>query len=304
MAFPGKLLLTKSRVLAALLGFVLVAAAVLKVHEFATGTEFLGSRWTLLAVIEIELLLGLWLIGGMAPKGARLGALGCFSVFVVISAWHTIEGHESCGCLGNVRLNPWVSLTFDLAAVTALWYWRPNEGQAASRRRQVLFATLTVILASVGVIAVVRTTVSGLTEDGNIKGDAQAVRFNPETWIGKRLPLLKQIDIGQELSEGDWTLILYQHNCSLCEKVLSGLEEGSETRAMEGERRRVVLIEMSGQDKNRVSRVSNASGWRTARLDGRRTWLVTVPAILTLRDGRLMGIRRGLAAVSNQAAER
>jgi hypothetical protein len=84
-------------------GGVLLAAATLK------GAEFLRSLsvpplfgvslplWVPIAVVEIEILLGLWLVSGWWPMWARLAALLTFSLFLVVSASKFAIGAESCG---------------------------------------------------------------------------------------------------------------------------------------------------------------------------------------------------------------
>jgi hypothetical protein len=53
------------------LGVLLLAAVALKAHELATtplaGTRLFASRWLVLAVVQVELLLGVALIAGLWP---------------------------------------------------------------------------------------------------------------------------------------------------------------------------------------------------------------------------------------------
>ena len=70
-------------------GLVLLVAAALKTHQLATepvpGISLLESRWFLVGVVELELLLGLWLVSGWQAGRARTIAL----VLGALRAWQT-----------------------------------------------------------------------------------------------------------------------------------------------------------------------------------------------------------------------
>jgi hypothetical protein len=110
-----------------LVGVVLLTAAALKTHQLATGptaeNSLFTSRWLLIALVELELALGLWLLSGAYPGLARLAALAAFAGFCLASLYQALTGAPSCGCFGNVHINPWYTLLFDLAAVVVLWRW-------------------------------------------------------------------------------------------------------------------------------------------------------------------------------------
>lgn len=79
---------------------------------------------------ELEILLGLWLLVGFRPVLGRVAAMGCFTLFVAMNVRQIREGSESCGCLGQIEVDPWYVLAFDLAALAALWSWQPRSRQA------------------------------------------------------------------------------------------------------------------------------------------------------------------------------
>jgi hypothetical protein len=113
------------------LGVVLLTAAVLKTHQLATGPaehSLFTYRWLLIGLVEFELALGLWLLAGVYLEQARIAALAAFYEFGSVSLYQALSGEESCGCFGEVAVNPWHTLLFDLAALAALWRWHPNAG--------------------------------------------------------------------------------------------------------------------------------------------------------------------------------
>ncbi len=72
------------------------------------------------ALIEIEALLGLWLLSGWRQRGAWLTAILAFSLLGAVSLYLAIDGQRSCGCFGTVEVNPWYTFLLDAAAVLAL----------------------------------------------------------------------------------------------------------------------------------------------------------------------------------------
>ncbi len=114
------------------MGGLLLVAAALKVHglaldPFAEGSVLASARLQV-ATIEIEVLLGLWLLTGWSPRWAWVAALSLFSLFACVSLYLALAGQPSCSCFGRLAVSPWVSLGVDVAAVAALLIWRPPVG--------------------------------------------------------------------------------------------------------------------------------------------------------------------------------
>ena len=79
----------------------------------------------LVAVIELEILLGLWLLSGLAKRAAWAAALVFFAAGTAANLYLAVEGQRSCGCFGRVEVNPWVTLGLDLTAILTLLLCRP-----------------------------------------------------------------------------------------------------------------------------------------------------------------------------------
>lgn len=113
-----------------LVGVILLTAAVLKAHQLATSPtreiSIFTTRWFLIGLVELELALGLWLLSAVYPKQARVAALAVFAGFCSVSLYQALSGEHSCGCFGNLPINPWYTLLFDLAAAAMLWRWTPE----------------------------------------------------------------------------------------------------------------------------------------------------------------------------------
>jgi uncharacterized membrane protein YphA (DoxX/SURF4 family) len=137
---------------------LLLTAAGLKAHQLATqpvlGAGFLNSRWFVIAVVEFEVLFGLWLLAGLAPRCSWRCAVLLFSAFAVVSAHKALRGDVACGCFGRVQVNPWQTLALDVGVVLALLRWQPVEHRPASVRPiGARLACLVVIWVAIGLPA-------------------------------------------------------------------------------------------------------------------------------------------------------
>jgi hypothetical protein len=114
------------------LGGLILAAAGMKAYALALDPLvqdwFLASPRLLIAVIEAEVLLGLWLLSGWSPRAGWVAALGFFAVMAGTSLYLAATGQTSCGCFGQVPVNPWLTFAVDLTAIGALVLFRPLCG--------------------------------------------------------------------------------------------------------------------------------------------------------------------------------
>jgi len=113
------------------LGLLLLVAAGLKAHGLTTDPlsqdSFLASPLLQVAVIEVELLLGLWLLSGRSVRAAWAATLMFFVILSGVSLYQALTGQESCGCLGRVAMSPWWAFILDITACLALVLWRPTH---------------------------------------------------------------------------------------------------------------------------------------------------------------------------------
>jgi hypothetical protein len=111
------------------LGGLILAAAGMKAYALALDPLvqdwFLASPRLLIAAIEVEMLLGLWLLSGWSVRAGWVAALGFFAVMTGVSLDLATTGQTSCGCFGQVPVSPWLTFAVDLAAVGALVIFRP-----------------------------------------------------------------------------------------------------------------------------------------------------------------------------------
>lgn len=138
------------RVIALGLGLTLLFASLMKylaITKAAISPELISTDWWLsLGSLAFESILGLWLLSGLFPNTARWLATGCFWCFAVVSFFRGIRGDESCGCLGALKIDPWIMFGFDAVAAVILFATKP-EYVAVTTSRLWRFVTLAGIFA-------------------------------------------------------------------------------------------------------------------------------------------------------------
>ena len=213
------------------LGLLLLTAAALKGSQLLTEPMANSDIWTnrafLIFTVEFEIALGIWLLSGLFKKAAWLAVITCFSLFSLITLYKGLTGAASCGCFGSVHVNPWITLTcIDLPAVATLSIFRPKN---LDFRRPLAFFTpqpglirfAAVLLLALNA-ACVSTVILALNEPAMVTNEYEVIE--PETWVGKELPILDHIDIGEQLKTGNWLVVFYRYDCPHCITALPSCE--------------------------------------------------------------------------------
>lgn len=117
-------------------GLILLIAAALKGHGLMQGSlaedSFVASPHLQIVAIEVELLLGLWLLSGRRLRAAWAAAVGFFAIMACVSLYLALDGQQSCGCAGSaVTISPWLTFTLDTVVTAALLVWRPARSTGA-----------------------------------------------------------------------------------------------------------------------------------------------------------------------------
>ena len=120
-----------------ILGAVLISTATLKFYAVTHGSDIqlsrLDSPLITIVAIQMETVVGIWLLLAYPPAWAWFAALTLFSGLSFASLSMAIEGRKSCGCAGKIILNPWWVFCFDILALTALVVSRPVTFSSALR---------------------------------------------------------------------------------------------------------------------------------------------------------------------------
>jgi hypothetical protein len=86
------------------------------------------------ALIEIEIVIGVWLLTGLAPCAAWLAALVFFSLGAVANLYLALEGQRSCGCFGKLKMSPSITAGLDVLATGLLLACYPRHVPAVPQR--------------------------------------------------------------------------------------------------------------------------------------------------------------------------
>ncbi len=281
-----------------ILGTVLLAAALLKGHQLATGLvdggSLLSTRWFMIFVVELELGMAAWLFSGYAPAALRRAGILVFSALCGVALAKGLVGETSCGCWGRWAVSPWVAAALDAAAVAASFGARcPTLQRRVSSRPSrglALAAGLWALVALPAGLAMAGYEPAHLTDDGRIVGAGRHVVLEPGRWVGRRFPLSDHLEIQGDLSTERWIVVLVDPDCPLCRQAVAQYRQIAADLADHPGAPRLALITLraAGADE-----LLAASGEVTlvGRLSDRLDWHVEAPLELTLRDGVVTRVR-------------
>ena len=288
-----------------LLAMVLLAATVLKGRQLLTEPVLSSTVWSsrpfLIFQVEFEIALGIWFLSALFKKAAWLTAVLCFSVFSLATLYKGLTGAASCGCFGQLHVNPWITLfAIDLPAVIALTVFRPRlslplRSLSSLREPESIKAVVRQLLAPLpsgtrlavvacllaGILAVT-TTVLALREPPAITSSYEVLE--PETWVGKRLPILEYIDISKRLEKGSWLILFHRHDCPDCARAIAGYEQMARDLAANEDLLQIALIEVPPFGRDPVRRNSSCL---LGRLGEEKEWFITTLAVVLLTDRRV-----------------
>jgi hypothetical protein len=175
------------KIIAWAIGLFLLGAAGLKLYglndalhppvsdRVSPAVRGLGLAW--------EIILGSWLITGRTRFAPWLAAVVTFVAFSLISLYLGARGEPDCGCLGAVRVNPWVTLSLDLVALGLLFVGRP----ARPRAWRVELAGSRWAFAAVLAVSVLAAT--GWAMYGSIEAAVARFRGDPVALLGPDIDL-------------------------------------------------------------------------------------------------------------------
>ena len=286
-----------------ILGILLLTAAILKGWQLLTeplaNKDIWSYRPLLIFTVEFELALALWLLSGLFKKAAWLATVAVFSVFSLITLYKALSGADSCGCFGAVKVNPWITLLLiDLPAVIALLIFRCGAaalGSDSLRRSRIIpslprypqisggFAAYLVTLV---LVLAVTTSVLALNKPANVTSSYEVLE--PETWIGKRLPILDYIDIGKQLETGNWLVLFYHYDCPDCQKAISEYEQLACNNTDNKDFPQIAFIEVPPYDQGRISTNSSCV---VGRLSNTKEWFIATPIAIFGIDGKTICVK-------------
>jgi hypothetical protein len=210
-------------------------------------------------------------------------------VSAMVSFYKAILGEKSCGCFGEVTVNPWFTMLFDLLIVLVLLKVRPKCDNSQF--------SMTLVLISIGVwllvgvplgSAIFGHTTRVLDENGIIYGEGDEISLEPGSWIGKQFPLMDHVEMSELPKQGVWLVLLYQHTCSACRESVEQYSKLAAEFVQKENRPRIAIIEVppfeTGDTKNRDCPVVHG------KLDGKQKWKLKTPLSILIDKGEVQNI--------------
>jgi hypothetical protein len=283
-----------------LLGAFLVATAAWKAFSPADGAALQAVHalpgWLLIAVVQAELGAGLWLLSGIWPQWSWRAAAALFVPFAVFSLFRALAGFESCGCFGSVRVNPWITFTFDMAILGLLATLRGTFARLPGgphRPRLLMVCTIGYLVLGVSsFVLMYPAQAAKLGGAGELSDGDRLVILEPAEWAGRELPVAESLMPAVDLSRGNWVVVFYHHGCPRCVEAVSRYIELASESGEPGSQ--VLLVEVPPYAREEPADLGAA---RHVRLSDRREWFVQTPVEIRIEHGKVTGAHPELPSV-------
>lgn len=246
------------------------------------GTLVVGEIW-----------LAIWLLGTPRLLFASRVLRMLFVAMLAYSVIRLIQGSETCGCFGRVRVHPGWTMLLDVVCLVWLHCITPNRQSRPAQFARVKWQRVIPVIAVVSIpplawMAFVGTTVGN---QSLARRSGHAMVLDPDGWVGSQLPIEGYVEttnaIRESLRRGRALVVLVRHDCVKCQEMMH------------------LFQTLSGQDNTRVILVevppvaSSGSVVTDGRLTADMEWFVPTPTAILLQDGVVLHVSHD-AALSGQ----
>jgi thiol-disulfide isomerase/thioredoxin len=282
-----------NQIITVVTGLVLIVASVLKIHQLLTEPIISKGFWEswLFFVIQIplELGLGIWLICGLFRKAAWMLAVLAFGLFILVTLHKGLIGAESCGCFGQVKVNPWITLlAIDTPLFLGLVIFRPLRLKLLPPpwpKAAHFFgvAIPTFIAFSVIMPVLVFNKPADKTDKYEV--------VKPEEWIKEEKqsreewPMFKHIDIADSLRAGLVIVVFYSNSCETCHEAIPLYDKTCREQAGNADSLRFAFIEIPPYASAKDDIVPVGTPCLRGRLDSSKKWYIQTPLVVVMADG-------------------
>ncbi len=285
---------TANKMIMSIIGLVLIAAAILKVHQILTtiipnfaqiqtqynGFEFLmrmlDCREFVIFHVPLEIGLGIWLICSLFRKAAWLAGIIVFAFFCFVTGYKVVHGYADCGCFGVVKINPLITLiAVDIPAVLLLAIFWPRGSKllpppwpSAKHFFAVAIPTFALLI---GITAYLLAS--------------PPVEPEPIEKTGQLWDKLQHIDVAEKLASGMWVVLLYHNDCPNCKEAIPEYEKIAPAYK---DSISFAFIEVPPYGDPSESIVSDNTTALVGKLDQSKNWMIQTPRIILLVDGQVI----------------
>ena len=152
--------------------------------------------------------------------------------------------------------------------------------------------SLDAFLAVASVMVVSGATLPILLLNEPAKATAKYEVLEPETWVGKELPILRSIDIADQLRTGTWLVMLYHHDCPKCIQAIPTYERMARDMESSGGFPRIAFVAVPPYGQG----PANQEGpWALGKLDDEKVWFVSTPVVIVMRSRVVVSAWEGKA---------
>ena len=288
-------------------GVLLALAAILNMQAAWTGAAgevgpLSDPRWVGMLLATAELILAALLLAGVWPRLIHCAVIVCFAAFACVTAFEAGNGAASCGCFGDLQVDPRLTLILDFVCLVSLVAAPPP---VAAGTKPPLAARVSAVAVLI-VVLVLSTTESHPIR--RLSGDhipaswnaGELVLADASDWVGRFVPILREVDVGESLRRGRWVIVLYHFDCHTCQEAVPFYARLARSLAARGASIHIALIAVPpygplGQGTNAGSpHVLNG------RLSQRFDWFIKSPTALATANGILLAQSSGDAVLTPQ----
>ena len=274
---------------------ILIAAVILKTIAVAKqgfGEGLFQYPLFLFFEIALESAVAVLLLVNFHPKHLWLLTTALFAVFFIFALTSLLTGQDSCHCFGNFKVRPICTVFLDAIILAFLFCCRKirlirNE---FSIKKALLIGLLWIAVMLPVLFIFASVEKENLSQLGTVYTGIdghKTIQLKPDVWLEGECPLLEWAlpeECLDQLTTGDWTVVVYRADCPDCQEVLANLKERGVAN--------VVCVEIPPYgEKNIVP-----EGFVHLRLPDTVTWVVKTP--LVIESVRYSGKKQGLSKIS------
>jgi hypothetical protein len=124
---------------------LLIFAVLTKAYQIATEPSD-GIPWLAMGHVLCESGLALLLLSGVWPRWSKWATIAAFSLFLSVAVRLALKSAASCGCFGNVHVDPRITACMDAIIVLLLLFSPVGNRQENLSRKQVTFIVSGILL--------------------------------------------------------------------------------------------------------------------------------------------------------------
>ena len=257
------------------------------IAEPASALTSDSSRLLTPLLIAAEFGLGFLVLTGIYWSYMRRALFVVFLGFACYALFLALQGEESCGCFGQLKVSPWWTFLLDVLVLFGLGLEIIlNRGSRSDTRQRpkvwtkpcLAFGSVLSIGICIGLVSYLNPVQSNAGIQMQQIGGLTVLE--PETWVGQKNPLSSFVDV--ELDAGEWIVLLHRHDCPKCQETIEELEISFGT----DQANQIAIIE--------VPPYGQAHGGEKIFLQGRltddREWFVQTPVVMRIKDGIISSV--------------